>query len=72
MGYLLRVKLASFFTGAATASFGALYILHRDYKFAHQSFKQQMKDLQGSLDTRISSLEKLKQTETPQLVEATE
>lgn len=42
MGYVLRVRLASFFTGAATASFGGLYILHRDYKLAHQSLTQQV------------------------------
>ncbi|OIV96940.1 hypothetical protein TanjilG_00522 [Lupinus angustifolius] len=47
MGYVLRVKLASFFTGAATASFAALYILHRDYKFAHQSFNQQRQKFEG-------------------------
>ncbi|PNX85852.1 hypothetical protein L195_g041926 [Trifolium pratense] len=41
MGYVLRVRLASFFTGAATASFAGLYILHRDYKLAHQSLTQQ-------------------------------
>ncbi|KAK7282524.1 hypothetical protein RIF29_11374 [Crotalaria pallida] len=70
MGYVLRVRLASFFAGAATSSFAALYILHRDYKLAHQSFNQQLNDLHGSLDTRVSSLEKLlenlKQTETSQ------
>lgn len=72
MGYVLRVRLASFFTGAATASFAGLYTLHRDYKVAQQSFTRQMKELQESLDSRISSLEKLKQTETSQQVEATE
>ncbi|CAL0327511.1 unnamed protein product [Lupinus luteus] len=72
MGYVLRVRLASFFAGAATASFGALYILHQDYKVAHKSFNQQIKDHHESLDSRISSLEKLKQTETSQQVEAAE
>ncbi|XP_057454241.1 uncharacterized protein LOC130745852 [Lotus japonicus] len=72
MGYVLRVRLASFFIGAATASFAGLYILHRDYKLAHQSFTQQMNGLYESLDSRISSLEKLKQPETSQQVEATE
>ncbi|KAK7353418.1 hypothetical protein VNO80_18865 [Phaseolus coccineus] len=72
MGYVMRVRLASFFTGAATASFAGLYILHRDYKVAHQSFSQQMNDLHKSLESRISALEKLKQTETAEQVEATE
>ncbi|CAL0305396.1 unnamed protein product [Lupinus luteus] len=72
MGFVLRVRFASFFTGAATASFAALYILHKDYKLAHQSFNQQMKDIHESLDSRISSLEKLKQMETSHQVDATE
>ncbi|CAL5204123.1 unnamed protein product [Lathyrus oleraceus] len=72
MGYVLRVRLASFFTGAATASFGGLCILHRDYKLAHQSLTQQTNGLYESLNSRISSLEKLKQTETSQQAEATE
>ncbi|WVZ19121.1 hypothetical protein V8G54_006443 [Vigna mungo] len=42
MGYVMRVRLASFFAGAATASFAGLYILHRDYKVAYQSFSHQM------------------------------
>ncbi|MBA0645897.1 hypothetical protein Goklo_013928 [Gossypium klotzschianum] len=40
MGYVLRVRLASFFTGAATASFLGLYILYKDYKVAHESIAQ--------------------------------
>ncbi|XP_003522931.3 uncharacterized protein [Glycine max] len=71
-GYVMRVRLASFFTGAAAASFLGLYTLHKDYKVAHQSFTQQMNDLHKSLEGRISSLEKLKQTETSEQVEATE
>ncbi|MFQ6638049.1 hypothetical protein Gotur_013737 [Gossypium turneri] len=42
MGYVLRVRLASFFTGAATASFLGLYILYKDYKVAHESIAQQV------------------------------
>ncbi|XP_027339213.1 uncharacterized protein LOC113852982 [Abrus precatorius] len=72
MGYVLRVRLASFFSGAATASFAGLYILHRDYKLAHQSFTQQMNDLHQSLESRISTLEKLKQTEASEQVGSTE
>ncbi|KAG5049346.1 hypothetical protein JHK85_010449 [Glycine max] len=37
----MRVRLASFFTGAAAASFLGLYTLHKDYKVPHQSFTQQ-------------------------------
>ncbi|QCE15506.1 uncharacterized protein LOC114162526 [Vigna unguiculata] len=72
MGYVMRVRLASFFAGAATASFAGLYILHKDYKVAHQSFSKQMNDLHNSLESRISALEKLKQTETSEQVEASE
>ncbi|KMS96315.1 hypothetical protein BVRB_000280 [Beta vulgaris subsp. vulgaris] len=72
MGYVLRVRLASFFAGAAMASTAGLYILYKDYKFAHHSISDQMKLLHDSLDKRVSSLEKLKETEAPEHVEATE
>ncbi|XP_022737766.1 uncharacterized protein LOC111290635 [Durio zibethinus] len=72
MGYVLRVRLASFFTGAATASFLGFYILYKDYKVAHESITQQVKSLHKSLDRRIFALESLKQAETSQHVEATE
>ncbi|GMY07605.1 ABC transporter A family protein [Fagus crenata] len=72
MGYVLRVRLASFFTGAAAASFIGLYILHNDYKVAQDSISQQVNGLTESLDRRISALEKLKENETSQSVEATE
>ncbi|CAO2821358.1 unnamed protein product [Amaranthus hypochondriacus] len=73
MGYVLRVRLASFFAGAAVASTAGLYILYKDYKLAHHSISDQMKRLHDSLDRRVSTLEKLKETEVPQeQVEATE
>ncbi|KAL5567679.1 hypothetical protein UlMin_024258 [Ulmus minor] len=72
MGYVLRVRAASFFAGAATASFLGLYILHNDYKVAHESISQQMKGLHESLDRRISSLEKLKQNQDLHPAESTE
>ncbi|KAM2281927.1 hypothetical protein COP2_043398 [Malus domestica] len=72
MGYVLRVRLASFFGGAAVASFMGLYILHNDYKVAHHSISQQVKGLHESLDRRISALESLKPTEAPQPAEASE
>lgn len=43
MGYVLRVRMASFFGGAAVASFLGLYILHNDYKVAHHSISQQVR-----------------------------
>ncbi|KAA8533548.1 hypothetical protein F0562_031018 [Nyssa sinensis] len=61
MGFLLRVRLASFFAGAATASFLGLYLLYKDYKVAHDSISRQMKGLHKSLDGRISASEKLKE-----------
>ncbi|KAK4793253.1 hypothetical protein SAY86_023688 [Trapa natans] len=72
MGYVLRVRMASFFAGAATASFIGFYILYNDYKVAHQSVSHQMKGLHNSLDRRIAALEKLKQAETSQPAEAAE
>ncbi|XP_054788358.1 uncharacterized protein LOC129294197 [Prosopis cineraria] len=72
MGYVLRVRLASFFTGAASASFAGLYILHRDYKIAQESFTQQMKGVHDSLDRRISSLENLKHTDASEPMGASE
>lgn len=42
MGYVLRVRLASFFAGAATASALGLYILYKDYKVAHESISHQV------------------------------
>lgn len=61
MGYVLRVRFASFFAGAAAASAVGLYVLHNDYKAAHQAISQQMNSLYESLDGRIYKLEKLKE-----------
>ncbi|KAB5531572.1 hypothetical protein DKX38_018242 [Salix brachista] len=131
MGYVLRVRLASFFAGAATASFAGLYFLYKDFKVAHDAISQQcypvsvfvtssddnivketiaivlllyneinswvellalhkvfmagiilkgrtmvsffeVESVHESLDRRISSLEKLKQSEAPQPLQATE
>ncbi|XP_043726056.1 uncharacterized protein LOC122672655 [Telopea speciosissima] len=72
MGYVLRVRLASFFAGAATASAVGLYVLQKDYQVAHESISRQMRGLYESLDGRVSALEKLKEAEAPQHVEATE
>ncbi|KAL4361326.1 hypothetical protein GQ457_04G013820 [Hibiscus cannabinus] len=72
MRYVLRVRLASFFTGAAMASFLGFYILYKDYKVAHESITQQLKSLHEPLDRRISALESLKQAETSQHAEPTE
>ncbi|XP_073131266.1 uncharacterized protein [Henckelia pumila] len=72
MGYVLRVRLASFFTGAAVASAAGLYYLHKDYKIAHHAISEQMNGLYESLDGRLSSLEKLKVVEAPIHVEAAE
>lgn len=44
MGYVLRVRLASFFAGAATASFIGLSVLYKDYKVAHESISQQVRN----------------------------
>ncbi|KAI3687419.1 hypothetical protein L1987_81115 [Smallanthus sonchifolius] len=72
MGYVLRVRFASFFAGAAVASAGGMYFLHKDYKIAHQSMSQQMNSLYKSLDARVSSLENLKEVESMKPVEDAE
>ncbi|GAB2265012.1 hypothetical protein Dimus_000080 [Dionaea muscipula] len=72
MGYVFRVRLASFFAGAATASFIGLYFLYKDYKLAHESIAAQAKRLHDSLDQRVSSLEKLKESEVSHPVETAE
>jgi hypothetical protein len=36
------VRLASFFAGAATASFAGLYLLYKDFKVAHDAISQQV------------------------------
>ncbi|KAJ9555696.1 hypothetical protein OSB04_010310 [Centaurea solstitialis] len=45
MGYVLRVRFAAFFAGAAVASAGGFYFLHKDYKLAHQSMSQQVEQV---------------------------
>ncbi|XP_044492652.1 uncharacterized protein LOC123216299 [Mangifera indica] len=72
MGYVLRVRLASFFAGVAAASSLGLYSLYNDYKTAYESISHQVKGLHESLDRRISSLESMKQTEASQHGEAIE
>nr|ACG31337.1 hypothetical protein [Zea mays] len=37
MGFMLRVRLASFFVGAAAAAAGGGYFLYKDYKLANDS-----------------------------------
>ncbi|KAL5145726.1 hypothetical protein HKD37_06G015700 [Glycine soja] len=45
MGCVIGVRLASFFTGAAAASFLGLYSLHNDYKLAHLYYIQRREPL---------------------------
>ncbi|KAL8090721.1 hypothetical protein AgCh_039968 [Apium graveolens] len=47
MGYVLRVRLASFFAGAAVASMAGLYTLHNDYTAAHQSISHKVEIFRG-------------------------
>ncbi|CAA0806676.1 Unknown protein [Striga hermonthica] len=72
MGYVLRVRFASFFTGAALASAGGLYFLQKDYKIAHHAISQQMSSLYESLDGRVSALEKFKEVDAPKHVDTAE
>ncbi|CAN6842309.1 unnamed protein product [Brassica oleracea] len=71
MGYVLRVRMASFFAGAATASLIGLSVLYKDYKVAHESISHQAKTFHDSLDTKISTLESLRRSEAPQLPQTT-
>lgn len=64
IGYIFRVRIASFFAGAATALGLGLYVLQGDYQATHHILSQQTKELFSSLDGRISELEKLKQNAT--------
>ncbi|CAN6327477.1 unnamed protein product [Urochloa humidicola] len=58
MGFMLRVRLASFFAGAAAAAAGGGYFLYKDYKLAHDSMALKVKGLQDSMDARYKALEK--------------
>lgn len=42
MGFLFRVRLASFFAGAATASVAGFYLLYKDYMLAHDAIRRQV------------------------------
>ncbi|KAJ1263821.1 hypothetical protein BS78_09G216100 [Paspalum vaginatum] len=58
MGFMLRVRLASFFAGAAAAAAGGGYFLYKDYKLAHDSMALKIKGLQDSNDAHYKALEK--------------
>ncbi|KAM3299503.1 hypothetical protein ACQJBY_040810 [Aegilops geniculata] len=57
MGFMLRVRLASFFAGAAAAAAGGGYFLYKDYKLAHDSTALQVKGLHDHLDARYKALD---------------
>ncbi|KAG8086211.1 hypothetical protein GUJ93_ZPchr0010g7872 [Zizania palustris] len=58
MGFMLRVRLASFFAGAAAAGAAGGYFLYKDYKLAHDSVALQVKDLHDHVDARYKALDK--------------
>ncbi|CAH9141341.1 unnamed protein product [Cuscuta epithymum] len=72
MGFLLRVRFASFFTGAALASAVGLYVLYDDYKTAHHALSTQMNVVYQSLNGRISALEKVKAVQETKHVECSD
>lgn len=43
MGFMFRVRLSSFFAGAAAASVGGFYYLYKDYMVAQQVISQQVR-----------------------------
>ncbi|KAL6851722.1 hypothetical protein ACP4OV_020286 [Aristida adscensionis] len=57
MGFMLRVRLASFFAGAAATAAAGGYFLYKDYKLAHDSMALQVKGLRESTDARYKALE---------------
>ncbi|KAH7692494.1 hypothetical protein IHE45_01G070700 [Dioscorea alata] len=70
MGLVFRVRLSSFFAGAAIASVAGSYVLYKDYKLAHQAVSDQvaevyqsLEDRYEALDNRVRSLEKQKEAE---------
>ncbi|KQK05199.1 uncharacterized protein LOC100833880 [Brachypodium distachyon] len=58
MGFMLRVRLASFFAGAAAAAAGGGYFLYKDYKLAHDSTALQVKGLHDHVDARYKAFDK--------------
>lgn len=42
MGYLFRVRMSSFFAGAAVASGFGFYFLYKDYRIAQEAISQQV------------------------------
>ncbi|KAH9611778.1 hypothetical protein KSS87_011692 [Heliosperma pusillum] len=55
MGYVLRVRLASFFAGTAVASTAGLYVLYHDYKLAHLSLSDQGTERNGEGERGVDS-----------------
>ncbi|KAJ6840507.1 uncharacterized protein M6B38_309955 [Iris pallida] len=79
MGFMLRVRLSSFFAGAASASVAGFYFLHKDYELAHEALSQQVREgyesLEGRcevLSARVTALEDLKKPETTAPVEGSQ
>ncbi|XP_008784868.1 uncharacterized protein LOC103703700 [Phoenix dactylifera] len=79
MGFMFRVRLSSFFAGAATASVVGFYLLYKDYMVAHEAISGQVSGIYETLDERyealnrrITALENLKEVETAGPVEGSE
>ncbi|KAF3328390.1 hypothetical protein FCM35_KLT06996 [Carex littledalei] len=58
MGFMLRVRLSSFFAGATVASVAGAFFLYKDYKQAQESLYSQVSHVYNSLDERYTTLEK--------------
>ncbi|KAL0913409.1 hypothetical protein M5K25_016870 [Dendrobium thyrsiflorum] len=77
MGFIFRVRLSSFFAGAAVASVAGFYFLYKDHVLTQQNISQRVKVACESLDERIellnqrvTELEKLNSAESPKAVES--
>ncbi|CAD5166297.1 unnamed protein product [Musa acuminata subsp. malaccensis] len=80
MGFLLRVRLASFFVGAASASVAGFCLLDKDYMLAHDAIAQQVKGIyenfdecyEGPSQAYVIALENQRETETSKPAEASD
>ncbi|KAH7668296.1 hypothetical protein IHE45_11G002400 [Dioscorea alata] len=77
MGLMFRVRVSSFFAGAAAASVAGFFFFYKDYKLAQDAIFRQVRGTHLSLeeryehlDKRLTALEKQKEAETAIAVES--
>ncbi|VFQ72612.1 unnamed protein product [Cuscuta campestris] len=72
IGYLNKAVLTSCFAGGVTAALSRIYLIHRDEKEDQCSTTQTVKQFERYFDSRISALEKLKETDAEKHYDLTE